>query len=92
VQQPFANFSRLWCELSRSLGVGNTQPWRFEIREDSIAVVVDAMRHIGSFDPFRRKMHQSLGCALENLALAATAQGLVAEIELQPGRLELRRS
>jgi hypothetical protein len=67
----------------------NTQPWEFSCEKDSIAIFADAERHIGSFDPFRREMHQSLGCALENLLLAARAQGLAARAELQPARLGL---
>lgn len=65
----------------------NTQPWTFEIETDAITLSADGERHIGTFDPFRREMHQSLGCALENLDLAARAQGLFPQVELHPGRL-----
>ncbi len=67
----------------------NTQPWRFRIGRDEIAVFADLERNIGSFDPFRRELHQSIGCALENIALAAQAQGQKAQIEMAPGRLSL---
>ena len=65
----------------------NTQPWRFRATGDTIALFADYDRHLGSFDPFRREMHLSLGCALENLVHAARAQGLEAQVELAPGRL-----
>ena len=65
----------------------NTQPWTFEIENDAITLSADGDRHIGSFDPFRREIHESLGCALENLTLAARAQGLSPQTELHPGRL-----
>lgn len=65
----------------------NTQPWSFREERDTITVLADFERHIGSFDPYRREMHLSIGCALENLHQAARAQGLDTRMELQPGRL-----
>ena len=65
----------------------NTQPWIFEPHEGSITVYADRARNLGSFDPFRREMHLSLGCAIENLYLAAFSQGLAAEITFSDGRL-----
>jgi hypothetical protein len=95
---------RPWAELGRGKGhyalinaavlaasAHNTQPWRFETKSDTIALAADGNRHIGTFDPFRREMHQSLGCALENLDLAARAQGLLPQAELGAGRLEIDR-
>ena len=65
----------------------NTQPWRFSLSEGVVEVRADLERHIGSFDPFRREMHQSLGCAIENLVQAALAQGLEARVETFPAPL-----
>lgn len=65
----------------------NTQPWRFEVREDHFALHADPARHLGAFDPFRREMHLSLGCALENMAIAAQAAGHDAEIHPESGDL-----
>lgn len=59
----------------------NSQPWRFTLSDGTIDVRADLARHLGSFDPSRREMHQSLGCAIENLAQAALAQGLEARVE-----------
>jgi len=67
----------------------NTQPWRFHVAQDKISVCADTDRHIGSFDPFRREMHLSLGCALENIDQAARAQGLETHMEFPPGTLSL---
>ena len=39
----------------------NTQPWRFHVAENQIAVFADHDRHLGAFDPFRREMALSLG-------------------------------
>lgn len=65
----------------------NTQPWKFRVEPGVITVFADLERHIGSFDPYRREMHLSIGCALENLDQAARAQGLEARMELKPGTL-----
>lgn len=67
----------------------NTQPWRFRVEAERIALFADAGRHLGAFDPFRRELGLSLGCALENMVLAAEAQGLEARVELPPGRFAL---
>jgi Retinal pigment epithelial membrane protein len=67
----------------------NSQPWRFQITNDTLLIYADFERHLGSFDPFRREMHLSLGCALENVAHAARALGLEAHIEMPPGSLGL---
>jgi hypothetical protein len=67
----------------------NTQPWRFRLSEDRIAVFADHDRHLGTFDPFRREMALSLGCAIENMVHAARAQGLVPRIVVAPDRFGL---
>jgi len=70
----------------------DTQPWLFAPSEDSVTVFADRARNLGSFDPFRREMHLSLGCALTNLQLAAVRQGDVADIRYLDGRLDLASS
>lgn len=65
----------------------NTQPWRFDVGPDRIAVFADTSRHLGSFDPFRREMMLSLGCALENMVHAARAEGYRPHIVPVLGRL-----
>ena len=67
----------------------NSQPWRFQLTGDRIDLHADYGRNLGSFDPYRRELTLSLGCALENMALAAQAQGLTARIEPTAGRLTL---
>ncbi len=66
----------------------NTQPWRFHVDEQRIELFADPDRHLGAFDPFRREMMLSLGCALENMVQAAAVQGLTARIEPTAGRLD----
>jgi nitroreductase len=67
----------------------DTQPWLFGVSGDAIDVYADRARHLGSFDPFRREMHLGLGCAIENLVLAARAGGFAADVRPASGRLEL---
>lgn len=67
----------------------NTQPWLFELHADRIDVFSDPSRSLGDMDPFRREMHIGLGCAVENLALAAGATGWAPRVELGAGRLPL---
>jgi hypothetical protein len=62
----------------------NSQPWRFRIGADTIDVFADRRRNIGSIDPYLREMHIGLGCALENLMLAAPAAGVSCEAVLLP--------
>jgi hypothetical protein len=59
------------------------------VSADAIAVYADRARHLGTFDPFRREMHLGVGCAIENLTLAARAFGIETEVHVAGGRLEL---
>jgi len=66
----------------------NTQPWLFKVTTSSIELYADKRRNTGAFDPYLRELHISLGCALENLMLAATATGYQAAISIVTGRLD----
>ncbi|MBJ7538043.1 Acg family FMN-binding oxidoreductase [Marinomonas transparens] len=65
----------------------NTQPWLFKVHQDSIEIFADRRRHLGSFDPFRREMQIGLGCAIENMTLAAKAHGYDSQVEVIQGAL-----
>lgn len=62
----------------------NSQPWHFQIGAGAIDLFADYSRQIGVIDPLRREMHIGLGCMLENMALAAQAEGFAAQIDLLP--------
>jgi len=62
----------------------NAQAWRFAVTQDRIDVHDDGSRSLGAVDPYRREIHLSAGCAVENLVLAAAAAGLAATVTLQP--------
>jgi nitroreductase len=62
----------------------NTQPWRFRISENAIDLQADFERRLEAMDPFEREMFIGLGCALENMTVAAPGAGLAAAITLMP--------
>jgi hypothetical protein len=62
----------------------NTQPWLFRVTTDAIDVHADHSRSMGTMDPLGRERTLSLGCALENLVLAARAHGLAPDVLLMP--------
>ncbi len=67
----------------------NTQPWLFKLADSSIDLYLDPKRYPGPLDPYLREEHIGMGCALENLMLAAPANGYAASATLLPGKLTL---
>jgi hypothetical protein len=65
----------------------NTQPWLFKVTGSSIELYIDTKRNVGALDPYLREEHIGIGCALENLMLAAAANGYEATVTLLPGKL-----
>jgi hypothetical protein len=62
----------------------NTQPWRFLVNRSQVDLFSDPGRQLASVDPLRREHHVGLGCALENLVLAAGARGYQPSVTLNP--------
>jgi hypothetical protein len=58
----------------------NTQPWKFVIAGDCIAILPDFARWLRVSDPDQRELHISLGCALENLIVAADHFGYACDV------------
>ena len=65
----------------------DTQPWLFELGDDTITVYADRFRNLGSFDPFRREMQLGIGAAIENLVRAAGVCGYTSYVRPVVGRL-----
>lgn len=65
----------------------NTQPWLFKISDSTIELHLNPRRNVGALDPYLREEHIGMGCALENLLLAAAANGYDATTTLVPGKL-----
>lgn len=59
----------------------NTQPWLFRVDDRGIDILPDLSRRTPVVDPDDHHLFASLGCAAENLALAAGGRGRAGEIE-----------
>jgi hypothetical protein len=60
----------------------NTQPWRFAASKSAIRLLPDQTRRTSVLDPDDHHLFVSLGCAMENLAIAARASGRPGEVEI----------
>ncbi|NSW50949.1 MAG: hypothetical protein HPY85_00400 [Anaerolineae bacterium] len=60
----------------------NTQPWLFKIAGDTIEIHLDHSRRLPVVDPDDRGLWISLGCALENMVIAANHAGYFSTVEL----------
>ncbi|MEP7187868.1 MAG: hypothetical protein ABI901_01600 [Roseiflexaceae bacterium] len=58
----------------------NTQPWKFAITANAIDVHPDYTRQLPAVDPHDRELWISLGCALENILVAAHAAGYASDV------------
>ena len=58
----------------------NTQPWTFVVGQNSIEIRPDKARQLLVLDPQGRELWISLGCALENLLIAAHAAGYATQV------------
>jgi nitroreductase len=54
----------------------NSQPWAFSVQANRVCLIADLKRGQPIADPDRRELYISLGCALENLLVAAEHFGL----------------
>lgn len=61
----------------------NTQPWKFRITEDTVDIFPDFARRTPAVDPDDHHLYVTLGCAAENLLVAANASGRVAKVTTQ---------
>ncbi len=58
----------------------NTQPWVFEPQAGQMALHPDLTRRTPVVDPDDHHLFASLGCAAENLGIAARARGMAGEV------------
>lgn len=63
----------------------NTQPWRFLARVSGVSVVPDYSRRTPVVDPDDHHLWVSLGCAIENLLIAAAARGQAGAVAMRGG-------
>jgi hypothetical protein len=62
----------------------NTQPWRFTVTGNVVELYADLDLQLPVADPEARELYLSLGCALENLLVAAEHFGFRHEVTYNP--------
>ena len=66
----------------------NTQPWLFHVAGDTIIIAPDLSRRCPVVDPDDSHLFKSIGCAAENLVVAAPSYGFETDVRVQPdGRI-----
>ena len=70
-----ADFEFLVSKAVKAPSGHNTQPWKFRQNESAVEVYPDFDRRLPVVDPDDRELFVSLGCAVENLCLAAQTKG-----------------
>ena len=63
----------------------NTQPWKFRLNAANVSILPDFSRRTEVVDPDDHHLYISLGCAAENLAIAAGVHGRTADVRIQSG-------
>lgn len=64
--------------------VKNTQPWSFGVDGRTVRIYADRARTLTVTDPDCRELYISVGCALENLLVAAEHFGMAHEVHYTP--------
>lgn len=82
-RETHALFESLVADATMAASSHNTQPWRFEIGEDRIRILPDFDRRCSVVDPDDHHLYASLGCAAENMVVAAAAKGWEAVVEVR---------
>ena len=62
----------------------NTQPWLFTFNADAITISPDFRKRLPVVDPADRELFISLGCAAENLRIAASHYGYASTTAVNP--------
>jgi nitroreductase len=83
-QRPGGELSALVHHATLAANSHNAQPWRFSATKDRVRIMPDLSRALPVADPDNHHLDVSLGCAAENLALAAGAAGRSAAVDFVP--------
>lgn len=62
----------------------NTQAWLFHVQGNTISITPDLTRATPVVDPDNHHLFISLGCAAENLCVAAKSRGMQGEVRVDP--------
>lgn len=75
-----ADFIEIARYASKAPSGHNTQPWKFRIADDQITILPDFESALPIVDEDNRELFISLGCAVENLCIAANNLGYETDI------------
>ncbi|MFP2997320.1 nitroreductase [Spongiivirga sp. MCCC 1A20706] len=64
-------FQNLIYYATKAPSTHNTQPWKFRVDEEGILILPDLSHALSKIDASHRELYISLGCALQNLLIAA---------------------
>lgn len=78
--QPNSDFTEMVRYASKAPSGHNTQPWKFKFSGDTITILPNLADALPVVDGSHRELFISLGCATENLCIAATHFGYRTEI------------
>ncbi len=67
----------------------NTQPWKFRPTPGGLSILPDFSRDTPVVDPDGHHLWASLGCACENVVVAAEASGMGSNIHVQKDRIDI---
>ena len=65
----------------------NSQPWKFQIVDNTIVITPDFTKRLAVVDSSDKELFISLGCALENMQIAATNYGYLSDYDYKDGRI-----
>ena len=65
----------------------NSQPWKFQIVGNTIVISPDFTKRLAVVDSSDKELFISLGCALENMQIAATNYGYLSEYDYTDGKI-----
>ncbi len=74
------DFEELVAQAVKAPSGHNTQPWYFELSGNTIEIKPDFSRSLPVVDADNRELFISLGCATENLCIAASHKGYDATV------------
>lgn len=74
------DFEELVAQAVKAPSGHNTQPWHFELSGNTIEIKPDFSRSLPVVDADNRELFVSLGCATENLCIAASHKGYDATV------------
>ena len=79
-----AALRRAAVRATLAASVHNTQPWRFELKANTLSVYADPTRQLHVLDPNQRQLIISVGCAIFNARVSLAASGVSVEVERFP--------